>query len=213
MSARISPLAGQPAQAAQRVDVSKLVDAYYSRRPDPEVPSQRVAFGTSGHRGSSFDASFNEAYVLAISQAICLYRQGQGIDGPLFIGIDTHALSVSAFESALEVLAAKGVDVMITKGGEESAGVSFSRIDGSVGRLPRTVSCRHCCRRRSSRAPGNDAPIGGIKVVTASGWFAARPSGTEDIYKIYAESFRNEEHLRSLLSEAQAIVDRALTEH
>jgi phosphoglucomutase len=118
MSAQVSPLAGQPAQTAQLVDVSKLVDAYYSRRPDPAVPAQRVAFGTSGHRGSSFDASFNEAHVLAISQAICLYRRGQGIDGPLFIGIDTHALSVPAFESALEVLAANGVNVMIAKGGE-----------------------------------------------------------------------------------------------
>lgn len=118
MSAQISPLAGHPAQAAQRVDVSKLVDAYFSQRPDPAVPAQRVAFGTSGHRGSSFEASFNEAHVLAISQAICLYREGQGIDGPLFIGIDTHALSVPAFESALEVLAANDVDVMIAKDGE-----------------------------------------------------------------------------------------------
>lgn len=118
ISPQISPLAGQPAQAAQRVDVAKLVDAYYSRWPDPAVPAQRVAFGTSGHRGSSFDASFNEAHVLAISQAVCLYRRGQGIEGPLFLGIDTHALSAPAFESALEVLAANGVDVMIAKGGE-----------------------------------------------------------------------------------------------
>jgi len=118
ISPQISPLAGEPAQAAQRVDVAKLVDAYYSRRPDPAVPAQRVAFGTSGHRGSSFDASFNEAHVLAISQAICRYRTRQGIDGPLFLGVDTHALSAPAFESALEVLAANGVDVMIARGGE-----------------------------------------------------------------------------------------------
>ena len=110
MSTNISPLAGQPAQAAQRVDVAKLVAAYYSLRPDPAVPAQRVSFGTSGHRGTSFDRSFNEAHVLAITEAICLYRQGQGIDGPLFIGIDTHALSAPAFESALEVLAANGVE-------------------------------------------------------------------------------------------------------
>ena len=118
MSTQISPLAGKPAQAAQLVDVGKLVDAYYSVRPDPAVPAQRVAFGTSGHRGSSFDASFNEAHVLAISQAICAYRKQQNINGPLFIGIDTHALSVPAFESALEVLAANGVEVMIATGGE-----------------------------------------------------------------------------------------------
>ena len=118
MSTQISPLAGKSAQAAQLVDVGKLVDAYYSVHPDPAVPAQRVAFGTSGHRGSSFDASFNEAHVLAISQAICAYRKQQNINGPLFIGIDTHALSVPAFESALEVLAANGVETMIATGGE-----------------------------------------------------------------------------------------------
>ncbi len=118
MSTQVSALAGQRAQAAQLVDVSKLVASYYSVRPDPAVPEERVSFGTSGHRGSSFDASFNEAHVLAISQAICLYRQKQGIDGPLFIGIDTHALSQPAYQSALEVLAANGVSVMTAKAGE-----------------------------------------------------------------------------------------------
>jgi len=117
-STHISPLAGQPAGAAQRVDVSKLVAAYYDLRPDPAVPAQRVSFGTSGHRGSSFDRSFNEAHVLAITQAICAYRREHGIDGPLFIGIDTHALSVPAFDSALEVLAANGVETLIAKDGE-----------------------------------------------------------------------------------------------
>jgi phosphoglucomutase len=95
------------------VNVPRLVTAYYSERPDPGVATQRVAFGTSGHRGSSFEMSFNEAHVLAITQAICAYRQQQGINGPLFIGFDTHALSAPAFASALEVLAANGVDVMI----------------------------------------------------------------------------------------------------
>jgi phosphoglucomutase len=118
VSTNISPLAGQPAQPAQLVDVAKLVAAYYSLRPDPAVPAQRVAFGTSGHRGTPFDKSFNEAHVLTITQAICLYRRGQGIDGPLFIGIDTHALSVPAFESALEVLAANGVETLVSQGGE-----------------------------------------------------------------------------------------------
>ena len=118
MGTRISPLAGEPATAAQRVDVAKLLSAYFSLRPDPAVPSQRVSFGTSGHRGTSFDRSFNEAHVLAITQAICLYRRKLNIDGPLFIGIDTHALSVPAFESALEVLAANGVEALISKSGE-----------------------------------------------------------------------------------------------
>src|SRR5580700_659552 len=118
MSTTLSPLAGKPAQAGERLDVAKLIAAYYSRRPDPGVPGERVAFGTSGHRGTSFDGTFNEAHVLAISQAICGYRKKQGIDGPLFIGIDTHALSAPALQSALEVLAANGIETMISKGGE-----------------------------------------------------------------------------------------------
>ena len=118
MSTKISPLAGKPAPPGRLVDVSKLIAAYYDQQPDPSVSAQRVAFGTSGHRGSSFDTAFNEAHVLAISQAICLYRREHGIDGPLFLGIDTHALSLPAFQSAMEVLAANGVEVMISRDGE-----------------------------------------------------------------------------------------------
>ncbi|PMQ02619.1 Phosphoglucomutase [Dyella sp. AD56] len=118
MSSRLSSLAGKSAPEAQLVDVARLRGAYIDLRPDVGVPSQRVAFGTSGHRGSSFDHSFNEWHVLAITQAICEYRAGKGIDGPLFIGIDTHALSQPALESALEVLAANGVHTMVSKGGE-----------------------------------------------------------------------------------------------
>lgn len=109
----IDPRAGQLAKLSDLVDVPKLLTAYYEDRPDPHVPEQRVVFGTSGHRGSSFQRSFNEWHILAISQAICLYRQQQKIDGPLFLGIDTHALSRPAWASALEVLAANGVDVML----------------------------------------------------------------------------------------------------
>jgi phosphoglucomutase len=114
----VNPLAGQPAPAAVLVDVPRLITAYYSERPDPSIASQRVAFGTSGHRGNSFDVGFNEAHVLAISQAISEYRQQQGTDGPLFLGFDTHALSAPAFASALEVLAANGVELMIAAGDE-----------------------------------------------------------------------------------------------
>jgi phosphoglucomutase len=110
---KLSPFAGKTAPAELLVDIPRLVTAYYTQRPDPSVATQRVAFGTSGHRGSSFDGSFNEAHVLAISQAICLYRQHKGIDGPLFVGIDTHALSTPAGASALEVFAANGVETMI----------------------------------------------------------------------------------------------------
>ena len=118
MSQKISPLAGKPAPKSILVDVPKLLAAYTDLKPDPSVLAQRVAFGTSGHRGSSFERSFNEAHILAISQAICEYRQSKGIDGPLFIGADTHALSQPAFENALEVLAANGVQTMISTGGE-----------------------------------------------------------------------------------------------
>jgi phosphoglucomutase len=118
MSQKISPLAGKPAPTSILVDVPKLLAAYADTRPDPSVPSQRVAFGTSGHRGSSLNGSFNEWHILAISQAICEYRKSKGIDGPLYMGFDTHALSQPAFESALEVLAANGVETLIASGGE-----------------------------------------------------------------------------------------------
>ncbi|MES1153989.1 MAG: alpha-D-glucose phosphate-specific phosphoglucomutase, partial [Rhodanobacter sp.] len=118
MSQKISPLAGKPAPSSILVDIPKLLAEYADLKPDPSVAAQRVAFGTSGHRGSSFDRSFNEWHILAISQAICEYRKGKGIDGPLFIGADTHALSQPAFENALEVLAANGVEAMISSGGE-----------------------------------------------------------------------------------------------
>ena len=113
---KVSPLAGKPADPSNLIDVHKLVAAYYTGRPDPTVPAQRVVFGTSGHRGCSLENSFNEAHILAITQAICFYRKEQGIDGPLYIGFDTHALSEPAFKSALEVLAGNSVDVMVDAG-------------------------------------------------------------------------------------------------
>ena len=114
----LSPLAGKLAEASMLVNVPRLVTAYYTETPDTSVPKQRVAFGTSGHRGSSLDRAFNEWHILAISQAICLYRKQKKIDGPLFLGMDTHALSVPALASALAVLAANGVEVMLAEGDE-----------------------------------------------------------------------------------------------
>jgi phosphoglucomutase len=111
----IHPLAGKPAPPNMLADIGKLRDAYSMRKPDVTNPAQRVSFGTSGHRGSSLRSTFNEDHVLAISQAICEYRSNRGIDGPLFIGKDTHALSAPAFESALEVLGANGVTVMVDR--------------------------------------------------------------------------------------------------
>ena len=115
---KASPFAGKPPEPAMLVNVPKLVTAYYTDVPDPAMPEQRVAFGTSGHRGSAFEKAFNEWHILAISQAICLYRKEQKINGPLFLGMDTHALSVPALASSLEVLAANGVEVMIAEGDE-----------------------------------------------------------------------------------------------
>ncbi len=118
MSASISPLAGKPADTSLLIDPDALVKAYFERVPDPSVAEERVVFGTSGHRGSPLRTTFNEAHILAITQAICLYRKRQRIDGPLFLGWDSHAVSRPAFQSALEVLAANAVEVLIAEGDE-----------------------------------------------------------------------------------------------
>ena len=118
MTTQIDPLAGKPAPLSSLIDVAKLVTAYFEIRPDSAIAAQRVVFGTSGHRGSSFDGSFNEGHVLAITQAICDYRRAHDISGPLFLGIDTHALSEPACASGLEVLAANGVNVMLATNDE-----------------------------------------------------------------------------------------------
>lgn len=115
---KVSPLAGKQPDASMLVKVPELITAYYTGVPDPAAPEQRVSFGTSGHRGSSLNRSFNEWHILAITQAICEYRQSKGIDGPLFVGMDTHALSVPALSSALEVLAGNGAEVMVSEGDE-----------------------------------------------------------------------------------------------
>ena len=114
----VSPLAGKPAEQSALVNVPKLITAYYAEAPDPSAPAQRVAFGTSGHRGSSLEKAFNERHILAISQAVCLYRQEHQINGPLFLGMDTHALSTPALTTTLEVMAANGVEVMLAEGDE-----------------------------------------------------------------------------------------------
>ncbi|MBU2654199.1 phosphoglucomutase (alpha-D-glucose-1,6-bisphosphate-dependent) [Acidomonas methanolica] len=117
VSTTVSPLAGKILDPESLPDIPALIDAYYTRRPDPGVPSQRVSFGTSGHRGSSLHASFNEAHILAICESICRHRKTAGIDGPLFMGIDTHALSGPAQRTAMEVFAAHGVELRVAAGG------------------------------------------------------------------------------------------------
>jgi phosphoglucomutase len=132
----VSPLAGQRAPRSILVDVPRLVSAYYVYTPDPADPAQRVAFGTSGHRGSSLRSAFNEAHILAVVQAICDHRREQGIDGPLFLGVDTHALSEPARVTALEVLAANEVEVCIdaADGYTPTPAVSFAILEHNRGR-------------------------------------------------------------------------------
>jgi len=139
MSTQISPFAGKPAATSRLIDVAKLVAAYYTERPDPTMAAQRVAFGTSGHRGSAFDVSFNEWHVLAITQAICDQRRRCGISGPLFMGIDTHALSAPACASALEVLAAHGVEVMLATNDETTPtpAISHAIVNHNRSNAPR----------------------------------------------------------------------------
>jgi phosphoglucomutase len=138
MSHIVSPLAGKPAPPSILVDPEALIKAYFDRSPDPSVPGQRVVFGTSGHRGSPLRTSFNEAHILAITQAICVYRKRQRIDGPLFLGWDSHAVSRPAFQSALEVLAANAVEVLIAEADELTPTPAVSHAILSYNRGRRT---------------------------------------------------------------------------
>jgi len=117
VAVKVNPLAGKPADPSMLVNIPRLVTAYFAGQPDPSVASQRVAFGTSGHRGSAFNNAFNENHILAISQAVCDHRNSRGITGPMFVGIDTHALAEPALASALEVFAANGVEAMVDEHG------------------------------------------------------------------------------------------------
>ncbi len=176
---KISPLAGKPAPASILVNVPKLVSAYYTEVPDPTVAAQQVAFGTSGHRGSSLLSSFNEWHILAITQAICLYRAQHAIGGPLFLGIDTHALSVPACASALEVLAANGVDVMLAEGDEytPTPAVSHSILTYNRGR---TAGLADGIVVTPSHNPPEDGgfkynpPHGGPADTAITGWIEAQ---------------------------------------
>ncbi len=174
-----SPLAGKPAQPAMLVNVPRLITAYYSNLPDPSVPAQRVAFGTSGHRGSAFDNSFNEWHVLAISQAICEYRTQQGINGPLFLGIDTHALSEPAYASALEVLAANGVEVMLADKDEytPTPAISHAILCYNRGRVAGTADGIVITPSHNPPDSGGfkyNPPNGGPADKDITGWIEAR---------------------------------------
>jgi phosphoglucomutase len=175
----ISLLAGKPAESGQLINVPRLVTAYYTGVPDYPVPAQRVAFGTSGHRGSAFENTFNEWHILAITQAICLYRKRQQITGPLFLGIDTHALSVSAMASALEVLAGNGIDVMIAERDEYTPTPVISHAILTYNR-GRNVGLADGIIITPSHNPPHDGgfkynpPNGGPADTTVTGWIQAK---------------------------------------
>jgi len=169
--------AGQPAAPSDLVDVSKLVTAYFSIHPDPEDPGQRVSFGTSGHRGSAFSASFNEDHILATTQAICEYRAAQGIDGPLFLGADTHALSEPATVSALEVLLANDVDVLVDSRGGFTPTPSVSR--AILAANARGANADGICVTPSHNPPTDggfkyNPPDGGPAGTDITGWVQDR---------------------------------------
>ena len=171
--------AGEPAQPSDLVDVAALVTAYFTTEPDPAEPAQQVAFGTSGHRGSSFDAAFNEAHILATTQAICEYRGEQGYDGPLFIGRDTHALSEPAWATALEVLAANDVTVLVDAGGRftPTPAVSHAILRANAGK---SAGLADGIVVTPSHNPPRDGgfkynpPHGGPADTDATGWIARR---------------------------------------
>src|SRR6187401_1482865 len=177
-----NPLAGKPAPASMLVDLPKLITAYYSERPEPSVATQRVAFGTSGHRGVSFQASFNEAHVLAMTQAICTYRKQQNITGPLFLGFDTHGLSAPAFASALEVLAANEVEVMIAAGDEYTPTPALSHAILTYNR-GRTGGLADGIVVTPSHNPPRDGgfkynpPNGGPADTVVTSWIEAKANG------------------------------------
>jgi phosphoglucomutase len=175
----ISPLAGHPAPPAMLLDVSKLIAAYHVEIPDPSVPAQRVTFGTSGHRGTAFEKSFNEWHVAAISEAICRYRRQQGIDGPLFLGIDTHALSAPACATALEVLAAHGVEVMLAERDEYTPTPAVSHAILCYNRGRTTGLADGVVITPSHNPPSNggfkyNPPNGGPADTDVTSWIEAR---------------------------------------
>ncbi len=222
---KISPLAGKPAEPSMLVNVPRLVTSYFIEVPEPSVPGQRVAFGTSGHRGSAFEKSFNEWHVLAITQAICRYRMQQGIDGPLFLGIDTHALSVPAAASALEVLAANGVEVMIAEGDEYTPTPVISHAILTYNRGRKKGLADGIVITPSHNPPDSggfkyNPPSGGPADTDVTGWIEARAnelleSGIEGVKRIpferalRAATTHRHDYLDAYVSDLGGVLDMA----
>jgi phosphoglucomutase len=198
---KISPLAGKPAPTGILVDVPRLITAYYAETPDPSVSVQLVAFGTSRHRGSALERTFNEGHVLAISQAICEYRTRQGTDGPLFLGIDTHALSVPACATALEVLAANGVIVMLAADDEVTPTPLVSHVILTYNRVRTAVLADGIVITPSHNPPDNggfkyNPPNGGPADTSVTDWIQTRANellrgALKDVKRVpYARALR-----------------------
>jgi phosphoglucomutase len=219
----ISPLAGKPADPASLLDVPKLVTAYFTEIPDPSEPGQRVSFGTSGHRGSAFEKAFNEWHILAISQAICQYRAQKHIDGPLFLGMDTHALSVPALASALEVLAANGVEVMLAVKDEYTPTPAISLAILAYNRGRKTGLADGIVITPSHNPPHDggfkyNPPNGGPAEEIISGWIGAKAnafleSGLKGVKKIplqkavTASTTHRYDYLNAYIDELANVVD------
>ena len=219
---KINPLAGKPAEPSMLVDLPRLVTAYYTNVPDTSVPEQRVEFGTSGHRGSAFDSSFNEWHILAVSQAICEYRKRRGIDGPLFLGIDTHGLSVPACASALEVLAANAVEVMIADKDEYTPTPVISHAILAYNRGRATGLADGIVITPSHNPPDDggfkyNPPNGGPADKDVTGWIEARANaflknGVRDVKRMSFEQARrapthHHDFLNAYVSDLGSVLD------
>ena len=220
---KVSHFAGTPADAASLVNVPNLITAYYAEFPDPSVPAERVAFGTSGHRGCSFNRAFNERHILAISQAICDYRKQQSIDGPLFLGIDTHALSVPALTSALEVMAANEVEVMIAQGDEYTPTPVLSHAILTYNRGRKSGLADGIVITPSHNPPHDggfkyNPPNGGPAAGAITGWIEARAnefleSGLSGVKRIpyekalHAATTHRHDYLDAYISDLANVID------
>ena len=219
----MDPRAGQPAQPSDLIDVDAVLAAYDEIHPDPEDPAQRVVFGTSGHRGSSLDGAFNRDHILAITQAICEYRKGQGTDGPLFLGADTHALSAPATATALEVLAANDVTVMLDSedGYTPTPAVSHAILKANRGRTDRLADGIVVTPSHNPPRDGGfkyNPPTGGPADTDATGWIAARAnalleSGLDGVLRVpygearHADTTGYYDFLGSYVGDLETVID------
>lgn len=220
---KISPLAGHAPPPEMLLDVSRLVTAYYTEVPDPTVPAERVAFGTSGHRGSAFDRTFNESHVIAISEAIYRYRRMKGIDGPLFLGVDTHALSLPACATAVEVLAAHGVDIMLAEHDEYTPTPAVSHAILCYNRGRATGLADGIVVTPSHNPPDNggfkyNATNGGPADTTVTGWIEARAnelleSGLDGVKRMQsakalrADTTHRHDYLNTYVRDLGSVID------